>query len=158
MRVLTFLSHLSYEIFQKKKNVLWEVRNHWIFIRLFQFVLGNITYVFGVVVWDTNGRNVNGPMSNLASASMLFREHAAPMELVNMTTEFVDTTNQTASVTEPNNKAVRQASHFFLFFPIFSANYYFSYFWQEMPIFCTFGHPKRSIVGSLTLLGMTFGL
>ena len=34
--------------------------------------------MFGVIVWDANGRNVHGPLSNLVSASMLFREYAAP--------------------------------------------------------------------------------
>ena len=85
-----------------------------------------------MVVWDTNGRNVNGPISNIASASMLFREHAAPnisenngneqsqpqvpenngneqsqpQVLVDMTTKSVDTGKQTTAVTESNNKVM----------------------------------------------------
>ena len=43
------------------------------------FSADNITYVFGVIVWDTmNGRSAQSPLSNLVSASMLFREHPAP--------------------------------------------------------------------------------
>ena len=42
------------------------------------FSSDNTTYIFGVIVWDTNGRNAQSPLSNLVSASMVFREHAAP--------------------------------------------------------------------------------
>lgn len=44
---------------------------------MLKFCIGNITYVFGLIAWDTNGRSANGPLSNLVSASMVFREHAA---------------------------------------------------------------------------------